>query len=100
MDRSINAPLPKPKSVELEDISLRLDHLLTEAAQANPELQHIRERIEAYRQRLELAKLQRRPDLTVSVSYNAVDSNGLAPGATGKDQWWVGLGVNRSLIHI
>ncbi len=41
-----------------------------------------------------MARLDRWPDLTVSVNYNAVESDGLSQVANGRDQWWVGFGVN------
>lgn len=94
LDRPVTATLPTLKTVELKTISLQLDRLLADAAQANPTLQKIHERIEAFRQRLKLARLQRWPDLTVSLNYNAVDNAGLAPSSTGEDQWWLGFGVN------
>ena len=94
LDRPVNAALPEPRTVELDDISLRLDRLLADAAIDNPRLKKIHERIQMSRERLNLAKLDRWPDLTVSLSYNAVDSEGTAMSATGEDQWWLGFGVN------
>lgn len=94
LDRPVGAPLAEPKPVELQEVSLQLENLLAEAAQSNPELQKVNERIEAFRQRLRLAKLNRWPDLTLSLNYNFVDSSGLSAMANGDDQWWVGFGVN------
>ena len=94
LDRTINASLPEPRTVELDDIALRLDRLLADAAIDNPRLKKIHERIQMSRERLELARLERWPDLTVSLSYNAVDNGGTAMSATGDDQWWLGFGVN------
>ena len=94
LDRRIDAPLPEPGPVELDRTTLELNRLMSDAAMANPDIQRVHERIEAYRQRLELARLQRWPDLTVSVSYNVVDDDGLSSVANGDDQWWMGFGVN------
>ncbi|MBL4688119.1 MAG: TolC family protein [Nannocystaceae bacterium] len=94
LDRPINAPLPEPRTIELKRISLQLDKLLADAAIYNPRLKKIHERIQMSREQLQLARLGRRPDLTVSLSYNAVDSSGTAPSATGEDQWWLGFGIN------
>jgi outer membrane protein, heavy metal efflux system len=94
LDQPVNTALPEPKTVELDNISLRLDRLLAEAAMENPRLKKIHERIQMFRERLALARLERQPDLTVSVSYNAVDNGGTAPSATGTDQWWLGFGIN------
>jgi outer membrane protein, heavy metal efflux system len=92
--RPVQAALPIPKKVAYEKISLGLEILLAQAEQANPELARIRQKIDADKERLELAHLQRWPDLTVSYSYNFVNNDGMSPEANGKDQWWVGFGVN------
>jgi len=94
MDRPVDAALPEPSAVELEQISAGMDELLTTAARSNPAIAKVHERIDQYRQKLKLARLNRWPDLTVSANYNAVDDEGLAPSATGHDQWWFGFGVN------
>ncbi len=94
LDRPIDAPLPRPRPVKAQSIALRLEALLAEAWQSNPQLAAVHRRIEAQRQRLRLARLQRWPDLTVSVNYAAVEDEGHAVMPTGDDQWWVGLGIN------
>lgn len=94
LDRPVDAVLPSPAARELDALSLQLDALLDAAEQANPEIAMIHERIEGYRQRRELAKLDRWPDLTLSFSYNLVRDGGLSPIANGQDQWWVGAGIN------
>jgi outer membrane protein TolC len=94
LDRPVNAPLPEPPAVQLQRVSLELENLLAEAARSNPELKKINERIKAFRERLRLAKLDRWPDLTVSLNYNFVRGSGLSPAANGDDQWWVGFGLN------
>jgi len=94
LDRAVNAPLPEPRTVELQEVSLRLDRLLADAAIDNPGLKKIHERVQSFREQLNLARLDRWPDLTVSLNYNPVDNGGTAPSATGKDQWWLGFGIN------
>jgi outer membrane protein TolC len=94
IDRRVTASIPPPKRVDLESVSLNLDRLLADAEQVNPAIARIRQRIEGYRQQLKLAKLNRYPDLTVSLNYVAVDDHGLSPVANGDDQWWFGFGVN------
>ncbi|MHC4142235.1 MAG: TolC family protein, partial [Planctomycetota bacterium] len=79
---------------DAEPLSLELDTVLAMAGQSNPDIARVRERIEGFRQRLELARLNRWPDLTLSFSYNLVDSDGLSSVANGDDQWWVGAGFN------
>lgn len=94
MDRPVDAPLPEPAAVELEQVRAGLDELLDRAARHNPAIARVHERIEQYRQKQKLAQLGRWPDLTVSANYNIVDDRGLAPSANGDDQWWFGFGVN------
>jgi outer membrane protein TolC len=94
MDRAVTAPLPPPQPAELAPVDLRLQTLLAEASQANPELERIRQRIEAERYRQKLARLGYFPDLTVGVNYNFVNDEGLSMAANGKDQWWIGFGIN------
>ncbi|MCG3178221.1 MAG: hypothetical protein BIFFINMI_00546 [Phycisphaerae bacterium] len=95
LDQPVTASLPEPKAVSLNSISLSLDQLLADAAEANPALQRLREKIEGDRQRLRLARLQRVPDLTLSLNYNFVDDAGLAKMTrNGDDQWWIGFSVN------
>ena len=94
IDRPVDAPLPEPTIRTLDQIELELESLLTEAAHSNPAIRQIRERIEGFKQRSELARLNRWPDLTVSFNYNLVDSEGLSRIANGDDQWWFGFGIN------
>ena len=94
IDRPVTAALPVPAIRRLEALQLELDALLTQARQINPTIRSIHERVEGFRRRLDLARLNRWPDLTVSFSYNLVDSEGLSAVANGEDQWWFGFGVN------
>ncbi len=94
IDRAPQAALPEPGPVELPRASLQLDSLLTDAARENPELVAGRQMLESYRQQLRLARLDRWPDPTFSVSYNVVEDEGLSPVADGTDQWWFGVGIN------
>lgn len=94
----INAPadstLPPPAQFDYDQIELERLALLERALQANPALLRAAERMEQYRQTHHLAELNRVPDLTVSLSYTMVDDDGLSPVASGRDQWWIGLGFN------
>jgi len=94
MDRPVRDALPEPARTEPEQLTEQLDALLRIASQTNPGIRRIQQRIEQYRQRTQLARLNRWPDLTVSASYNFVEDEGLSPVATGDDQWWFGFGIN------
>lgn len=94
IDRPVRAPIADPGPVTLTEFGGRLDALLAGAEANNPTIRGIRERLTQYRERRGLAGLGRYPDLTVSVSYNLVDDNGLSPVANGDNQWWLGFGVN------
>ncbi len=94
LDRRVDAPIPVPSTREPEPLRLELQALLAVARQTNPNIARLHERIEGFLQRLELALLNRWPDLTLSFSYNLVENDGLSPVANGDDQWWVGAGIN------
>ncbi len=99
LDRRVDAALPAPPRADLPPAPEHLDSLLAQAAANNPQLAAIHQRIQASREKLKLARLQRSPDLTVSVNYNAVSADGHAMSATGQDQWWLGFGINLPLWH-
>lgn len=94
IDRPIDSDLPHPASAEVQWESLRLEVLLAAAMENNPGLRQTVAEIEADRQRVRLSRLQRVPDLNVSLAYNFVDDEGLSPIANGDDQWWLGFGIN------
>lgn len=94
MNRRPTAALPSPQRIELSEVDESLDELLREAGAKNPEMEAARARIEQFRHRLKLAKLDDWPDLTVGLTYNAVDDDGLAMSANGDDQWWLTFGIN------
>lgn len=94
IDRLVTAEIPTPSVASAEAIAIDLDRLLTEAEQINPAIRKVREQVEERRQRLKLARLNRYPDLTAMINYVAVDDEGMSMAANGKDQWWLGFGVN------
>ncbi len=94
MDRPVNAAIPTLPPAELHEIKLSIDQLLKDAEGQNPEMRRVRERIEAFRQQVNLAKLNRNPDLNLSLNYSAVEDSGLSRMANGDDQWWLGFGIN------
>ncbi|NOG53142.1 MAG: TolC family protein [Planctomycetes bacterium] len=94
LDRPTNAAIPEPAPIALRDIIGDLDDFLAGAARDNPAVRKVYERIEQARERQSLARLSRRPDLTVSANYNVVADHGLSRAADGEDQWWFGFGIN------
>lgn len=94
LDRPVGTALPAPGTAEPDRVDADLDVLLRTAALQNPALKKVQERIDQYRQHREMARLNRRPDLTVSATYNIVDDEGLSMAANGEDQWWFGFGIN------
>ena len=97
MDQAPDTALPSPKPIKLRTLSLKVQQLLDRAARHNPEIRKAEARLETFRERVELARLNRTPDLTVSANYVAVDETGLSPAANGRDQWWFGFGINLPL---
>ncbi len=94
LDLPVRTALPSPADGQISEIAIDLDHLLSEAAAHQPSIRKLKHQIEVRRQQLALARLQRLPDLTVGVSYNAVSHNGVAMSSTGDDQWWLSFGFN------
>lgn len=94
LDRPVIAPLPDPAPASPEHVTHNLDRFLAVAARTNPDLARMRQQIEQDRQRMKLARINRLPDLTVALSYNAVEDEGIAMSANGRDQWWLSFGIN------
>ena len=96
--RLINAPatqaLPDPEPTNDAEVAVQRDVLLAQAARTNPAILRVSERMEQFEERQRLANLDRWPDLTLSLAYNVVDDEGLSPVANGRDQWWLGFGIN------
>lgn len=94
LDRAVDADLPAPPTIEAQHAELKLDDLIAQAQTRNPAMEQARRRIATARLRLKLARLKRKPDLNVAVSYSAVDDHGLSPVANGDDQWWLTFAIN------
>ncbi|MDX1564297.1 MAG: TolC family protein, partial [Phycisphaeraceae bacterium] len=69
MDQPADTPLPSPKPIKLQALGLEVQQLLDRAARHNPEIRKAEARLAAFRERVELARLNRTPDLTVSANY-------------------------------
>lgn len=94
LDRDVDTPIADPPPIELSQLVLELDQLLALAEESSPEIAAVRERLVQFREQREQARLGRYPDLTVGVTYNAVDDEGLSMLANGRDQWWLSFSAN------
>ena len=71
-----------------------LETLYARAIASRPEL-HVRlAELERDRRRVELAYLERRPDVTGSVTWFDTKSDGISPVANGQDAWMLGISAN------
>jgi outer membrane protein TolC len=77
-----------------KEVPEQLDALYAEANAMQPQLQMQAAAIERERWRLELACLERKPDVTASVAWLDVRDQGLSPVANGRDPWLLGLSMN------
>lgn len=69
LSRWPQTPIPPVPSFELRDVEPTIDHLLTLAEDANPDLDRLREQIERDREATRLARLQWWPDFTVGLEW-------------------------------
>jgi outer membrane protein TolC len=93
IDRPVDAPLPPPRSFDLETVNWKLPEAMDRAVESNPQLVRLREQITRDLERIRLAKLEYYPDLRASFSYTLIGS-GISPVATGDDNWSMPLGLN------
>ena len=97
----LNALLNRPAGAALPKVSQRmiespgnLDALIAKASVSHPEVISAAHKVEAFKHRLERARLEKYPDLTFGLQGAAVSSGGLAPSANGSDQIFGTLGFN------
>lgn len=93
LNRPAGSPLPEATSREVAPPQ-NLQSLLVQAEARHPEVVSAAHKIEAFKHRLNRAKLEKYPDFTVGVQGAAVASSGLAPSANGNDQVFGTLGFN------
>jgi len=92
MDRAVTAELPAPVAFDPRQTSWRLDALLARAAEANPALQALRQKVGRDLEAVHLAGLAYWPDFSAGASYSFV-GGGISPIATGDDFWNLSLGL-------
>ncbi len=98
LNRRADAPLPLPETVAWSPQAFDRDELIARAERVNPAVVVQRRRVEGYRHRYRLARIERRPDFRLGVQYAAVGSDGLAGSANGDDQFAVTGSVSLPLF--
>jgi outer membrane protein, heavy metal efflux system len=94
MDRRVDAALPAPKPLRLEEIDWKLPQALERASEANPKLARLQAQLKRDLQAIRLAKLEYYPDVTAGFTYSFISPMGVSPVATGSDVWNLSFGLN------
>jgi outer membrane protein TolC len=95
--RDARLPLWPPRTIEVQLPRWDHDLLRSIALNAQPELNAARLRTSATRWGIEVARLKRRPDVSISGGWMAMDAPGaMMPGA-GADSWTLGFSTNLPL---
>jgi outer membrane protein TolC len=93
LNRPANAPLPWPKDVPQVAGDLSDEHLLTWAAQANPEVQAMDREIAARQEGIDLARQDYYPDVMVGVEYDLMAHTSVSDGDMNPIGIMVGLNI-------
>jgi outer membrane protein TolC len=97
--RDSQTPISTPGAINVTLPEWNHELLRSAAMTLQPELNAARLRTEATRWGIEVARLKRRPDLTVSGGWIAMDAPGaMMPGA-GADTWTVGVSSTLPIWH-
>ena len=75
-------------------MSLDVDQLIGLAQQVRPELESQLAQIRRDRRKIDLAKLQNKPDFTVGLNWIATSTDGISPVGNGDDALLLGIGFN------
>jgi outer membrane protein TolC len=96
-----SAPMPiaPPESIDARLPEWDHELLLTVAMGAQPELAAARLRIAATRWGIDVARLRRRPDITVSAGWMPMDAPGAMMADAGMDSWTLGISTNLPIYH-
>jgi outer membrane protein TolC len=93
LDRPAGAALPTP-TFERTGSRRDLRSLLAAAEAQHPSVRAANAELEAFRHRLNRAKLEAYPDFFLGAQHAAVADGGLAPSANGRDQIFATVGVS------
>ena len=96
LNRPADASIPRPGSHAVAHGG-ELDRLLAQAEMDHPNVAEAQAQIEAFRHRLNRAKLDLYPDFTLGLQQVHVSRSGLAPSANGRDQIFATLGIDLPL---
>lgn len=96
LNRTVDLPVTVPSELEDVDFDLSLDTLQVIAAAEQPQIMMARLRTQATAWGIQIAKLERVPDLTLSYDHMFMRMN---PGMNGSDPWQIGAGINLPLWH-
>lgn len=97
--RDARVPIAPPTVLQPESPNWNHDLLRSIAMNAQPELNAARLRTAATRWGIEVARLKRRPDVSISGGWMAMDAPGaMMPGA-GADSWTLGFSTNLPIYH-
>jgi len=102
LSRPAETPIDVPRELELAAPGLDAETIYALAMQSQPMIEAARLRVMATRWGVEVARLQRRPEVTFSANYFPTDDNRLFtdPAVTaGEDPWSVGAQVSLPIWH-
>jgi outer membrane protein TolC len=97
--RDAHTPLCLPQTLDIALPEWNHPMLLGIALQSQPELNAARLRTAARRWGIQVARLKRRPDVTVSGGWIVMDAPGAIEPDAGADSWTVGVSTSVPLWH-
>jgi outer membrane protein TolC len=97
--RDARVPIWPPRTIPIELPNWDHDLLRTIAFSAQPELNAARLRTAATRWGIEVARLRRRPDVSISGGWMAMDAPGAMMAGAGADSWTLGFSTNLPIYH-
>ncbi len=97
--RDARVPVGTPLALQAELPSWNHDLLREVAFQMQPELEAARLQTAATRWGIEVARLRRRPELTVSGGWMPMDAPGMVMPGAGADSWTLGVSASIPIWH-
>jgi len=97
--RNAQTPVSTPRVINAALPDWNHELLRSAAMASQPELNAARLRTEATRWGIEVARLKRRPDVTVSGGWIAMDAPGATMPGAGADTWTVGVSTTLPVWH-